>query len=161
MTFWLTDDEMDQEVAANLKACAHFDGFDRDEAGWNEIWDGLYAMLVERKDGVRAAFGLDPRKSTLFEAHPHLLWAACDPQQPISYSPVFREFGFPVFDGGPAVAAIAFDPWTGTPLPPSVRDAYFEEAEKLLGQDVGVLDEALDTLPPAFRGEAWWIERGL
>jgi hypothetical protein len=56
-------------------------------------------MLVERKDGVRAVFGLDPRKSTLFEAHPHLLWAACDPQQPIFYSPVFREFGFPVFDG--------------------------------------------------------------
>jgi hypothetical protein len=42
-----------------------------------------------------------------------------------------------------------------------VRDAYFEEAEKLLGQEVGVLDEALDTLPLAFRGEAWWIERGL
>jgi hypothetical protein len=31
----------------------------------------------------------------------------------------------------------------------------------LLGQEVGVLDDALDTLPQAFRGEAWWIERGL
>jgi hypothetical protein len=68
---------------------------------------------------------------------------------------------FPRVRRPPAVTAIDFDPWTGTPLPPSVRDAYFEEAEKLLGQEVGVLDDALDTLPQAFRGEAWWIERGL
>lgn len=161
MTFWLTDEEMDSEIAANMEACARYDTFDCNDAGWDEIWNGLFAMLIEQKQGVRAVFGLDPRKSTLFEAHPHLLWAACDPQQPVLYSPAFREFGFPVFDGGPAVTAIDFDPWTGTGLPPSVRDAYFEEAEKLLRQEVGLLDDALDTLPQDFDGEAWWIERGL
>ena len=50
---------------------------------------------------------------------------------------------------------------TGAPLSPSVRDAYFAAAEKLLGHEVGLLDDALDTLPDAFRSEAWWIERGL
>jgi hypothetical protein len=42
-----------------------------------------------------------------------------------------------------------------------VRDAFFEEAEKILGRDVGVLDEELDTLPPVYQSEAWWIEKGL
>jgi uncharacterized protein DUF6980 len=160
VTFRLTNEQMDSEIAANLAACTHYDGFDRDEAGWDEIWDGLYAMLIERKDGVRTLFGLDPRKSALFAEFPDLLWAACDPQQPILYSPAFREFGFPVFDGGPAYITMSFDPWTGKKLPCSVRDAYFAEAEKILGP-VGILDDALDTLPPAFRGEAWWVERGL
>lgn len=161
MTFWPKDEEMDTEIEENRLVCARFDDFDRDEAGWDEIWEGLYAILISHKEGVRAAFSLDPRKSVLFSTFPDLLWAACDPQLPIVYSPVFREFGYPVFDGGPASSTMAFDPWTGKALPPSVRDAYFDEAEKLLGQDVGILDDELDTLPEAFRGEAWWIERGL
>ena len=90
MSFRLTDDQIAREVAANLSACARLDGFDRDGAGWDDIWEGLYAILVDHKRGVRAAFGLDPRKSVLFAAFPDLLWAACDPQQPILYAPVFR-----------------------------------------------------------------------
>jgi hypothetical protein len=160
MTFWLTDAQIEEEVAANLRACERFDAFARDEAGWDEIWDGLYTILAERKGEVRQVFGLDPRKSVLFEEFSDLLWAACDPQQPIVYSPAFREFGYPVFDGGPSVTMLLFDPWTGKAVPPSVRDAYFE-AEKLLGREVGLLDDALDSLPEEFRGEAWWISRGL
>ena len=161
MAFRQTDQAMDSEIEANRAACAHYDGFDRDEAGWDEIWEGLFAIMVARKGGVRSTFGLDPRKSSLYDAFPNLLWAACDPQLPIIYSPVFREFGMPVFDGGPAKNTIRFDPYTGKALPSSVRDAYFDVAEEILGHEVALLDDELDTLPPAFRGEQWWIERGL
>lgn len=159
--FWLTDEEMDKEIEVNRLACQRFDNFDPDEDGWSEIWEGVFAILTEHMEEVREVFELDPRKSALFSDYPDLLWAACDPQQPVIYSPVFREFGMPVFDGGPAMTTLRFDPWTGKPLPRSVRDAFFEEAEKILGRDVGVLDEELDTLPPVYQSEAWWIEKGL
>lgn len=161
MSFRLTDEQIAREVAANLGACARLDGFDRDGAGWDEVWQGLYAILAGCKKGVRRALGLDPRRSALFAEFPDLLWAACDPQQPILYAPVFREFGYAVFDGGPSVTTMRFDPWTGRALPASVRDAYFDEAETLLGREVGLLDDALDALPDEFSSEAWWIERGL
>jgi hypothetical protein len=157
----LSDTQIAAEVEANLRACARFDGFARDEAAWDDIWEGLYALLASWKRDVREAFGLDPRRSSLFGDYPQLLRAACDPQQPVLYSPRFREFGLPVFDGGPALSVIDFDPWTGKALPPSVRDAYFAEAEKLLGREVGLLDDATGTLPKDFRGEVWWIERSL
>ena len=161
MSFWLTDKEMDEEIEANRTALERFDDFDRDEDGWDEIWEGLYAILADAKSEVREVFGLDPRKSTLFSEFPGLLWSACDPQQPIVYGPSFREFGWPVFDGGPAFTTLRFDPYTGKQLPGSVRDAYFDEAEKLLGKDVALFDEELGTLPDAFRSEQWWIERGI
>ena len=97
----------------------------------------------------------------MFPEYPDLLWAACDPQQPVIYSPVFREFGMPVFDGGPAMTMLRYDPWTGKELPRSTRDAFFAEAENILGHDVGVLDQELEMLPPAYQSEAWWIEKGL
>jgi hypothetical protein len=147
MKSWLTDHEIEKKVAANLRACERFDGFERDEGGWDEIWEGLYA--------------LDLRRSVRFAEFPHLLLAACDPQQPIVYAPVFCEFGYTVFDGGPSCTTMPFDPWTGKVLPASVRDAFFAEAEKRLGPGIGLLDDALDTLPEEFRGEAWWISRGL
>ncbi len=159
--FWLTDEEMDEEIEANRLACERFEDYDRDEDGWDEIWEGVFSILVEHMGEVRQVFDLDPRKSKLFEEFPDLLWAACDPQQPIIYSPVFREFGMPVFDGGPAMTTLKFDPWTGKALPTSVRDPFFEEAEKILGHEVGVLDEELDTLPAAYQSEVWWIEKGL
>ncbi|HML92185.1 hypothetical protein [Methyloceanibacter sp.] len=159
--FWLSDDEMDEQIEANRLACQRLDDFDRDDDDWDEIWDGVFAILAEHLGEVREAFDLDPRKSALFENYPDLLWAACDPQQPVIYSPVFREFGMPVFDGGPAMTTMRFDPWTGKELPSSVRDAFFEEAEKILGHEVGVLDDELDTLPGAYQGETWWVEKGL
>ena len=159
--FWLTDDEMDSEIESNRAACKHFQNYDRDEDGWDEIWEGVFAILVEHMAEVREVFDLDPRKSKLFNEFPELLWAACDPQQPVIYSPVFREFGMPVFDGGPAMTTLRFDPWTGRPLPESVRDAFFDAAEKIIGHEVGVLDEELDRLPAEYQSEAWWIEKGL
>ena len=161
MTFPLSDEEMDREIEVNRTACVRFDGFDRDEDGWDEIWEGMFALLIDQKNGVRKAFDLDPRKSVLFPTFPELLWATCDPQLPFIYSPVFREFGTPVFDGRPAMTTMRFDPWTGNVLPPSVRDAYFGEAEKLLGCEVGIFDDDLDTVPDAFNSEVWWIEKGL
>ena len=157
---WLTEEQMDQEIEANRLACQRFDRFDRSDAGWEEIWEGLYAILIEQMEEVREAFDLDPRKSSLFDTYPDLLWATCHPQKPIVYSPAFREFGMPVFDGGPAMITMDFDPWTGKALPPPLRDTYFEEAEKLLGHEVGIFDDALDTLPDVFRSEAWWLQKG-
>lgn len=159
--FWLSDAQMNEQIAANLRACAHFDTLELDEAASKKVWDGLYAILVERKRAVRRLFGLDPRRSVLFAEFPELLWAACDPQIPIVYSPVMREFGTSVFDGGPSYTLMQFDPWTGKVLPPSLRDAYIAEAATLLGREVGILDEALEDLPEEFRGEDWWIARGL
>ena len=159
--FWLTDKEMDDEIEANRLVCQPFDTYDRDEDGWDEIREGVFAILVEHMDEVRDVLDLDPRKSNLFSVFPDLLWAACDPQQPIIYSPVFRELGIPVFDGRPAMTTLRFDLWTGPALPTSVRDAFFAEAEKILGHEVGVLDEELDTLPEPCQSEAWWIEKGL
>ncbi len=159
--FWMTDEEMDTEIEANRAACQPFQNYDRDEDGWDEIWGGVFAILVEHIAEVREVFDLDPRKSILFNDFPDLLWAACDPQEPVIYSPVFREFGMPVFDGCPSMTTLRFDPWSGKPLPASVRDAFFDEAEKILGHEVGVLDEELDTLPASYQSEAWWIEKGL
>lgn len=159
--FWLTDEELQKEVEANLRSCRRVQELDRNGAGWGGTWEGVYTILVDHKSGVLKAFDLDPRRSVLFDEFPQLLWAACDPQQPIVYSPVFREFGMPVFDGGLSYAMFRFDPWTGKALPASVRDAFFDEARKLLGADVGLLDEALEALPEEFRSETWWINRGL
>mgnify|MGYP001548297233 FL=1 len=159
--FWLTDEEMDKEIEVNRLACQRFDNFDPDEDGWSEIWEGVFAIHTEHMEEVRDVFKLDPRKSALFSDYPDMLRAACEPQQTVIYSPVFRELGMPEFDFGPAMTTLRFDPWTGQPLPRSVRDPYFEEAEKILGRDVGVLDEELDTLPAAYQSEAWWIEKGL
>lgn len=159
--FWLSDKEMDEEIEANRQVCDRLDDFDLDEEGWDEIWEGVFTILCQHLQEVREQLDLDPRKSSLFSQFPDLLWAACDPQQPIIYSPAFREFGMPVFDGGPAMTTLKFDPWTGKELPASVRDAFFDEAEKILGKDIGILDEEIDDLPAEFHSEAWWMERGL
>jgi hypothetical protein len=157
----LSEEQIAQEVEANLAAVERLAEFHRDEAAWEEIWEGLFAIVTGYKAAVHRAFGLDPRRSVLYAEFPDLLWSACDPQQPITYDPVFREFGIPVFDGGPSQMTLSFDPWTGRALPGSVRDAYFDEAEKRFGPDVGILDDILDTLPQEFRSEAWWIARDL
>ncbi len=159
--FCLTDEEISERAAANLRACERLNPLELDEAGWEKVWDGLYTILVDYKREVRELFSLDPRRSVLFAEFPDLLWSACDPQLPIVYAPSFREFGAPVFDGGPSYMSLRFDPWTGKALPSSVRDAYFAEAEARLGGKVGLLEEKLGSLPDEFRGERWWIERGL
>ena len=161
MTRNLTEEEIAQEIEANLTVLERLAAFHRDEAGWDEIWEGLFAIMAGHKAAVRHAFNLDPRRSVLYAEFPDLLWSACDPQAPIAYDPVFREFGMPVFDGGPSRMTLPFNPWSGKPLPGSVRDAYFDEAQKRFGPDIGILDDVLDTLPQEFRSEAWWIARDL
>jgi hypothetical protein len=158
---WLADEELDTENEANRAAWQRFQNYDRDEEGWDEIWEGVFAILVEHIAEVREVFDLDPRKSQLFNDFPDLLCAACDAQQPVIYSPVFRGFGMPVFHGGPSMTTLRFDPWTGKPLPESLRDAFFDEAEKIIGHELGVLAEELDSLPAAYQSDAWWIEKGL
>jgi hypothetical protein len=59
VTFWLIDEQMDQDIVAN-RVCARSQDFDRGEAEWDEIWEGVFAILVDRKGGVQRAFGLEP-----------------------------------------------------------------------------------------------------
>ncbi|GFO83190.1 MAG: hypothetical protein A49_28170 [Methyloceanibacter sp.] len=53
--FWLSDEEMDEQIEANRLACQRLDDFDRDDDDWDEIWDGVFAILAEHLGEVREA----------------------------------------------------------------------------------------------------------
>lgn len=152
MAFQLADEQMQQGIEANRIACARHHNFARDDAN-------LDAIVIGHKNGVRAVFDLDKRRSVLLDTFPDLLWTTYDPQQPVVYSPVFREFGMSVFNGGPEFSMIGFDPRIGKPLPAPVLGAYLDAGEEILQYEVGILDDELATLRAGFRGEQWWIER--
>jgi len=76
------------------------------------------------------------------------------PDALVAYVPQFREYGLIVHDGGGAPNAshvgIAFCPWCGSELPPSLRDEWFDELDRL-----GLVPESED-FPEALRSDAWW-----
>lgn len=76
--------------------------------------------------------------------------ALANPEVPLVYGARLREHGIPGHDAG-WTATIAYCPWCGDPLPPSLRDAWFDELDRL-GLDP--TDE--ERLPVAFRSDAWW-----
>jgi hypothetical protein len=140
------------DPAANLKAYEGYIEVDYDEAGWEQVWTGMFAFLCSHKTSVKEAFGFDCRQSILHSHYPRLLEFACDPQIPIVYSPALREFGVIVFDGGPAKQGLEFDPWTGKVLPKSLRDEWFSAVEAL-----GLDPWNEETKVPArFNDETWW-----
>lgn len=49
---------------------------------------------------------------------------------PIVYWPQFREFGIRVLDGGSSLIVLNTCPWCGQRLPESLRDKWFEKAER-------------------------------
>ena len=75
-----------------------------------------------------------------------------DPRVPISYLPKFREFGIEI-DDGRVVQVIEFCPWCGHELPTSLRDAYFDELDRL------GLEPESSGLPLDLRSDAWWRMR--
>jgi hypothetical protein len=71
---------------------------------------------------------------------------------PISYTPKFREYGIN-YPGSSSFQIIRFCPWCGTRLPDSLRDAWFEELDRL-----GLDPE--DQLPARLLTDTWWRDDG-
>jgi hypothetical protein len=72
------------------------------------------------------------------------------PEHLIRYVPEFDEYGLIVHDGGTSYVEIGFCPWCGTKLPPSQRDRWWSEMERL------GIDPWRETPPPAYRTDAWY-----
>lgn len=78
-----------------------------------------------------------------------MAWAIETDDMPLSYAPKFREYGIRYNDGGTSLQLIRHCPWCGTQLPESLRDAWFDELERL-----GLEPE--DELPDRLRDDRWW-----
>jgi hypothetical protein len=78
-----------------------------------------------------------------------------DPELPIKYNPVFREYGIRYLNGGTSSQLVSFCPWCGTRLPESLRDQWFDSLAELglEPEDPGV--------PADMRSDEWWKGRGL
>lgn len=70
----------------------------------------------------------------------------------LSYIPKFREYGIHYNDGGTSRQVIHFCPWCGSKLPPSRRNEWFDELDRL-GLDPD------DELPIEFTNDAWWRDK--
>lgn len=86
--------------------------------------------------------------------------AVRDPEIPISYYPVFREYSLDL--NSPASKRIDYCPWCSAKLPSSLRDKFFD----ILEQEYKINDGILaifdnDQLPEEFKSERWWVKRGL
>lgn len=76
-------------------------------------------------------------------------------QAALIYTSTFREYGVPILDGGSSYIVITFCPWCGQRLPSSLRDAWFEELDRL-----GIEPES-ELLPADLRSADWWQRRGI
>jgi len=74
----------------------------------------------------------------------------------IYYSDCFDEYGIVIHDGGCSYIAVQYCPWCGKELPPTKRNQWFDELEKL-----GIDDPVTAEIPPEFRSSEWWKQRGL
>ena len=72
-----------------------------------------------------------------------------DQRLPMVYLPKFREYGISYSDGI-SFQTFNFCPWCGCPLPPSLRDEWFDRIEAL------GLDPDLDEAPLDFQSNRWW-----
>ena len=73
-----------------------------------------------------------------------------DPDVPIEYTSKFREFGIRVLDGGSSAILLLHCPWSGTKLPSSLRDKWFEELERR------GIDPRTGKIPDEFLDERWY-----
>ncbi len=72
------------------------------------------------------------------------------PDQLVSFNDVFNEYGLVIHDGGTSSIEISFCPWCGSQLPPSQRDEWFDQLERL-----GFDDPSSQDIPTQFRSAAW------
>ena len=68
----------------------------------------------------------------------------------LRYSAKFREYSIRVLDGGSSVQEISHCPWCGSLLPLSLRDAWFQELDRLC------LDPGDPRIPDSYRSHTWW-----
>ena len=71
----------------------------------------------------------------------------------IMYSEQFDEYGIPIpEDDGVSYMGILYCPWCRRKLPPSKREKWFHELEKL-GYDSPLFD---DNIPEEFKSDGWY-----
>jgi hypothetical protein len=80
--------------------------------------------------------------------------AVSDESVPIVHIPKFREFGIRILDGGSSFLHLRFCPWSGTRLPESLRERWFDTLDAL------GIDPASDAVPPEFSDERWYGKDG-
>jgi hypothetical protein len=78
-----------------------------------------------------------------------------DPQDPIEYNPVFREY-FIRLNNRSNIITLAYCPWCGGKLPASLRESYFDTLEKeyQVETNLGEYKERSD-IPADFRSDKW------
>ena len=69
---------------------------------------------------------------------------------PVIEIPKFREIGIVYADGTSSFQQIAFCPWCGKRLPPSLRDEWFRRVEAL-GFEIGDTE-----IPVEYQSDAWF-----
>lgn len=83
-----------------------------------------------------------------------------DPEVPISYHSVFREYSLDL--NFPASKRIDYCPWCSTKLPSSVRNNFFDILEHEYKIDDGILEIFSNKwLPEEFKSDIWWKKRKL
>jgi Domain of unknown function (DUF6980) len=131
-----------------------------EEKAWDEYHERALSGIALQHRDVFKAFGLDPRRSVLFDDFPELLARACDPQCPVLYNPSEREFSL-METWGPAVLVIHFCPWSGKPLPKALSEEWTEAVNAVLGTEDWSYEDLREKLPDDYWTEAWWSTRGL
>ena len=82
-----------------------------------------------------------------------MLEAICGEDKLIAYIAKFREYGFPVQDGGSSFSVFHYCPWCGKRLPGSLRDSWFDLIEELGYDDP-------EAVPDDYKSDIWWKSRG-
>ncbi|MEM0987916.1 MAG: hypothetical protein AAGK00_03500 [Pseudomonadota bacterium] len=131
-----------------------------EETAWDAYHDRALTRIASAHVDVLDQFGLDPRKSVLFQQYPELMMQACDPQVPVLYSPRFRCFTL-METWGAAQRSIAHCPSTGKELPGDLSDAWFDLTDDLMGTDDWQSGDVRARLGDEHFTEKWWIKRGL
>jgi hypothetical protein len=83
-----------------------------------------------------------------------MIKAIDDHDVPLIFVAKFREYGIQVRDGGASFQVLNFCPWCGTTLPPSLRDQWFDEMER-----IGADPLRPESIPEAYTDERWYSER--
>ncbi len=79
-----------------------------------------------------------------------MAWALSD-SVPVRYFDKLREYGIEIQDGGSSFLSLAFCPFCGSELPPSLRETWIDRLETL-----GLEAPFDDGVPSNMQSGAWW-----
>lgn len=82
---------------------------------------------------------------------PSMAAAIDDSAVPVIFIPKFREYGLQILDGGTSFQVLNFCPWCGARLPPSLRDRWFDEMERM-----GLDPSNPDAIPDEYKDHHWY-----